>query len=137
MHFSITHDPIVDLSSDMPTFKTGALVTFTGIVRNINNGKHVIQIEYEMYEKMVISEANKLIKVVLDKFDIQSIKVVHRTGVIFVGETAIWVGVTAMHRCAAFEASEWVMNQIKQLLPIWKKETYQDGHSEWVFCRHG
>jgi len=137
MHFSITHDPIINPSSDMPSPETGALVTFTGIVRNINNGKPVTQIEYEMYEKMVVSEANKLIKKALDKFEIQSIKVVHRTGVIDVGKTAIWVGVTAMHRGAAFKASEWIMNQIKHSLPIWKKETYQDGHSEWVFCQHG
>jgi len=137
MHFSITHNPIIELASDMPSPETGALVTFTGIVRNINNGKSVKQIEYEMYENMVISEANKLIKIVLDKFDIQSIKVVHRTGVIVVGETAIWVGVTAMHRDAAFEACKWVMNQIKHSLPIWKKETYQNGQSEWVFCQHG
>ncbi len=137
MKFSITRDPITDLSSGMPSQETGALVTFTGIVRNINNGKPVTKIEYEMYENMVISEANKLIKIVLDKFDIQSIKVVHRTGVIVVGETAIWVGVTAMHRDAAFEACKWVMNQIKHSLPIWKKETYQNGQSEWVFCQHG
>ena len=137
MHFSITHNPIIELSSDMPSPETGALVTFTGIVRNINNGKTVRQIEYEMYEKMVISEANKLIQKAIDKFEIQTIKVVHRTGVIVVGETAIWVAVTAMHRAAAFEANEWLMNQIKHLLPIWKKETYQDGQSEWVFCQHG
>jgi len=137
MCFSITHNPIIELSSDMPSPETGALVTFTGIVRNINNGKTVRQIEYEMYEKMVISEANKLIQKAIDKFEIQTIKVVHRTGVIVVGETAIWVAVTAMHRAAAFEANEWLMNQIKHLLPIWKKETYQDGQSEWVFCQHG
>ena len=137
MVFSITHNPINEQSSSMPAPETGALVTFTGIVRNINNGKPVLEIEYEMYEKMVISEANKLIQKAIDKFKIQAIKVIHRTGVIGVGETAIWVGVTAMHRGAAFEANEWLMNQIKQLLPIWKKETYQDGQSEWVFCQHG
>jgi molybdopterin synthase catalytic subunit len=116
--------------------ETGAVVTFTGVVRNINNGKQVIQIQYELYEKMVISEATKLINTALTNFDILTINVCHRAGVIKVGETAISVHVTAMHRGDAFKASEWLMNQIKHTLPIWKKETYSDGSKEWVFCSH-
>lgn len=136
MSFTLTTTPInaSKISEDIIQDNTGALVTFRGIVRNINNGKKVLKITYEAYDQLVLSEAKKINHSALETYDIQHIKTFHRTGELQVGDTAIWVGVTAMHRKDAFLACESLMNQYKHTLPIWKKETYVDGVSEWVMC---
>lgn len=137
--FSICYAPIdVDrLANGLAISSTGALVTFTGLVRDCNNGKSVLEIEYELFDRMVLKEAESIILNGLERFSIQAVKAVHRGGVIKVGEAAIFLGVTAMHRKDAFKAAEYLMNQFKHQLPIWKKETYSDQSCEWVFCHCG
>jgi molybdopterin synthase catalytic subunit len=138
MTFEITFSAIdpTHLEEKLAIPQTGAIVVFSGIVRNINNGKKVTQIEYEMFQEMVKIEAEKLLKMAKEKFEIQAASAHHRAGIIKVGETAIWVGVSSQHRKAAFDACSWLMNNFKHQLPIWKKESYAEGSPEWVFCKH-
>ena len=114
--------------------RAGALVTFEGWVRNHHEGREVLHLEYEAYEALCIKEAKVLEQEVLAKHDVMALRCIHRKGHCGIGSMAVWVGVTAEHRGPAFDACEDYMNQLKVRLPIWKKETYVDGTSDWVKC---
>ncbi|MBT5953848.1 molybdenum cofactor biosynthesis protein MoaE [bacterium] len=136
MNFTLTAKPINETKfiQELTSTSTGALVEFKGIIRDINLGKQVETVTYEAYDEMVNHQAQSILENAKKTFDIQKIKAIHRTGTLKIGEIAIWVGVSAMHRKEAFHACEHVMNQFKKDLPIWKKEAYTDSESEWVRC---
>jgi len=115
----------------------GALVTFEGIVRNRNQGQAVITLEYEAYETLGQSEAEVILLEAKNRYAILAAICVHRTGMLKVGEMAVFVAVSSAHRDAAFQACRYVIDEIKIRLPIWKKETYVSGSANWVNCRHG
>ncbi len=114
----------------------GAYVSFEGWIRNNNDGKSVLKLEYEVYEKMAIKEAQKIFNESREKFQVVNLSCIHRKGLLNIGDIAIYIGVTSFHRGSAFKACEYIINQIKIRLPIWKKEYYTDDHSEWVNCKH-
>ncbi len=116
--------------------QAGALTTFEGWVRNHNEGLAVKQLEYESYEALAKSEAEKIISEAKEKFAIVDASCVHRVGSLAIGELAVWVGVTAHHRGPAFDACQYIIDEIKSRVPIWKKEHYVDGNSGWVNCYH-
>lgn len=122
------------LKASMAADAAGAFVAFEGWVRDRNDGRSVLSLEYEAYEGLAMPEALKIIEECHQKFDIIDAQCVHRTGLLSIGEVAVWVGVTAMHRGDAFKACQYVIDEIKLRLPIWKKETYTDGSSGWVNC---
>ena len=134
--FKLSASPII-VSEVQPLLlnpRAGALVTFEGWVRNHHEGRDVLRLEYEAYPALCLKEAQKLESEVREHFDIIDLVCVHRTGGCEIGAMAVWVGVTAEHRGPAYEASEFYMNQLKVRLPIWKKETYVNGQSDWVKC---
>jgi molybdopterin synthase catalytic subunit len=137
MMFCINPSPIdcQKLERALVNSRAGALVAFSGWVRNHNEGENVSTLEYECYEAMAENEAAKIFAEAKTKFDILEVSCEHRVGLLSVGEVAVWVGVTAVHRDDAFAACRFVIDQIKLRLPIWKRETYQDGRSEWVNCK--
>lgn len=110
---------------------TGGIVNFVGTVRNQTKGEKVIQLEFEAYEKMAVSEMNKIADAALDKFDIQHIVIHHRTGTLKVKEIPVIIVVAAAHRKAAFEACEYTIDTLKETVPIWKKEFFENG-TQWV-----
>lgn len=112
----------------------GAFVIFEGLVRNHNEGKQVLQLEYEAYEKMCEKEAEKIFKEAKERFKVFDIVCIHRTGLLQIGDIAVWVGVNSAHRGDSFKACEFVIDEIKTRLPIWKKEYYTNGDSGWVNC---
>ena len=112
----------------------GACVTFEGWVRNENEGKEVRRLEYEGYEAMAVKEGTKVIDEAREKFGVLQAMCVHRVGHLDIGEMAVWVGVSSGHRAEAFRACEYIIDEIKHRLPIWKKEYYTDGDSGWVNC---
>jgi molybdopterin synthase catalytic subunit len=116
----------------MDVAAAGGFVTFEGRVRDHNNGRSVHGIEYEAFAEMAVREGEALIAETLQRFDILSAAAIHRTGRLDVGDVAVWVGVAAAHRGEAFRACEFIMDEIKKRLPIWKKEQYADGEREWV-----
>jgi len=112
----------------------GAYCGFEGWIRNENEGKAVLKLEYEAYEPLALSEGEKIIAEARQRFGHLHAHCVHRTGMLEIGECAVWVGVSSPHRDEAFQACRYIIDQLKVRLPIWKKEHYVDGHSGWVNC---
>jgi len=112
----------------------GAQVTFEGRVRNCNGGREVCRLEYEAHAALAAVEGNRIIEAACRQYPILHAVAAHRTGVLEVGECAVWVGVSAAHRAAAFSACRFIIDELKSRLPIWKKEHYADGDSDWVGC---
>ncbi len=112
----------------------GAYVSFEGWIRNINEGREVLRLEYEAYEPLCISEGQRVIEEALSRFSVLHACCVHRTGMLALGECAVWVGVSSGHRDEAFQACRYIIDEVKTRLPIWKKEHYADGDSGWVNC---
>jgi sulfur-carrier protein adenylyltransferase/sulfurtransferase len=114
--------------------KAGAAVLFEGWVRQENNSKQVTALEYQAYSSLAENEAEKIFTEAKQQFEILAVQCVHRLGKLKVGDIAISLLLTAKHRKAAYEASQFVMNEIKSRLPIWKKEYYTTGASSWIYC---
>ena len=114
--------------------RAGACVTFEGWVRNRNEGQPVLSLEYEAYAPLAVSEGEKIVVEARDKFSLLSAACVHRTGHLGLGDLAVWVGVTAEHRGAAFDACRYIIDEAKARLPIWKKEHYASGATAWINC---
>lgn len=112
----------------------GAYVGFEGWIRNENEGHAVLWLEYEAYEPLAVSEGEAVLAEARAQFPVLHAHCVHRTGRLEIGECAVWVGVSSAHRDEAFNACRYVIDQVKQRLPIWKKEHYADGNSGWVNC---
>lgn len=114
--------------------KAGAYVAFEGWIRNHNEGHAVTRLEYEAYAPLAVTEGERVIQEALERFDILHAECVHRSGMLEIGDCAVWVGVSAAHRDAAFDACRYIIDQVKVRLPIWKKEHYVNGTSGWVNC---
>ena len=110
----------------------GAVVTFAGIVRNNFGGRATAYLEYEAYESMAVVVLEQLAGEARATWGTGAIAIHHRVGRLEIGEIAVLIVVAAAHRHAAFEATEWLMDRIKEVAPIWKKEIWADGASEWV-----
>ena len=134
--FSVTDKKIdtVDLKAALANNSCGACVTFEGWVRNHSHGKSVKRLEYEVYAELAIREGERILKNAQEKFPLELARCVHREGPLNVGDCSVWVGVSAKHRDEAFKACRYIIDEIKQRLPIWKKEYYGDGDSGWVNC---
>ncbi len=109
----------------------GGIDVFIGTVRSATKGKAVVQLEFEAYEKMALSEMRKIAEAVLAKWAVQHIVIHHRTGILQVGEIPVIIAVSAAHRDAAFDACRYAIDTLKQTVPIWKKEVFADGEV-WV-----
>ena len=112
----------------------GGFCAFEGWVRNVNEGREVERLEYEAYEPLVISEGNKVLAEAKERFPYLEARCVHRIGLLQIGDLAVWVGVASAHRDEAFKACRFIIDELKTRLPIWKKEHYVDGDSDWVNC---
>ena len=111
--------------------ESGGIDVFIGTVRNATKGKQVIRLEFEAYEKMAISEMQKITDEAVKRWTIHKIVIHHRTGVLEVGEVPVVIAVSAAHRGAAFDACRYIIDTLKQTVPIWKKEVFEDGEV-WV-----
>jgi len=114
---------------DLPT--CGGIVIFVGTVRNHTKGKRVISLDFEAKESMAIKEMNKIASEACGKWPIYKIAIHHRTGHLEIGEVPVIIAVGAAHRDAAFEACRYAIDTLKQTVPIWKKEIFEDGEV-WV-----
>lgn len=136
MIFTLSPTPLdpLKLSQDFTAPGAGALNCFEGRVRDNNDGKSVVALDYEAYEPLCRAEMEKIFKEVQDRFAAIDIKAAHRTGKLKVGELVVWVGVLAAHRDEAFTACRYTIDELKKRLPIWKKEYYANGTSQWTYC---
>ena len=106
---------------------TGGIDVFIGTVRNKTNDKEVLRLHFEAYEKMAVKEMQKIAADATQKWNILNIVIHHRTGTLQVGEIPVIIAVASAHRAAAFEACRYIIDTLKQTVPIWKKEFYSDG----------
>ncbi|ANH80516.1 molybdenum cofactor biosynthesis protein MoaE [Niabella ginsenosidivorans] len=109
----------------------GGVVSFAGVVRNSTNNKKVLRLEYECYEPMALKEMKKIAKAAIRLYAARSIVIQHRTGILYTGDIAVVIVAGAPHREAAFDACRYAIDTLKQTVPIWKKEVFEDGE-EWV-----
>jgi molybdopterin converting factor subunit 1 len=105
----------------------GAVVVFEGVVRNQTRGRRTLYLEYEAYEEMALQRMEWLAEHALQQFQIRDVTLIHRLGKLEVGETSVMIAVASAHRAAAFEACRWLIDTLKQTVPIWKKEHFEDG----------
>lgn len=103
---------------DIP--ERGAMVTFSGIVRKTEQGQPIAGLSYESHDQMALPELRRVLAAALDKFDVLRVACVHRTGVVPVGEAAVFVAVGSRHRGPAFAACEYIIGELKASVPIWK-----------------
>jgi len=111
--------------------QSGGIDVFIGTVRNATKGKKVLRLEFEAYEKMAIQEMTKIADMVLAKWPVHKILIHHRVGSLDVGEVPVIIVVSAAHRAAAFDACRYAIDTLKETVPIWKKEVFEDGEV-WV-----
>ncbi|WP_295719526.1 molybdenum cofactor biosynthesis protein MoaE [Mucilaginibacter sp.] len=111
--------------------ESGGIDVFIGTVRNATKGKAVLKLDFEAYEPMAFSEMEKIAKQAFEKWPVQKVLIHHRTGTLQVGEIPVIIAVSAAHRDAAFEACRYIIDTLKQTVPIWKKEAFEDGEV-WV-----
>ena len=102
-------------------------MVFDGIVRNNTRGRRTLHLDYEAYEEMAIKLMEELAVEARAKFGVREVKIVHRLGRLMVGETSVMIVVASAHRGQAFDACRWVIDTLKKKVPIWKKETFEDG----------
>lgn len=123
---------IDELRDEILSEEDGAVVVFNGVVRGFNEGKAVSNLEVERYEDMTIQELEKVKEEALLNFDVNDITVIHRYGMFEVGDDIVCIVVTASHRKPAFQACEYCIDRLKERVPLWKKETTENGEKKWV-----
>ena len=134
MHCSITSEPIDAgrLARLVRTDSDGAVLVFTGVVRNHDDGRSVGGLLYETYEAMAREALERICVEVLEANEVTDIAVEHRVGDLAVGDISVAIAVSAAHRDAAYRASREVIERLKREVPIWKRERYTDGEERWL-----
>jgi len=120
------------LAAALADAAAGACVTFEGWVRNRNDGRAVLRLDYQAYAPLAQAEGERILAEAARRFGIVAARCAHRTGSLAIGDLAVWVGVSAGHRDAAFAACRYIIDEVKQRVPIWKNEHYADGESGWL-----
>jgi len=111
--------------------QSGGIDVFIGTVRDATKGKPVVRLEFEAYVPMALSEMRKLAERAMAEWPLHKVLLHHRTGVLPIGDVPVVIAVSAAHRAAAFEACRFLIDTLKQTVPIWKKEFFEDGEV-WV-----
>jgi len=129
----ITRDPIdaQKIAREMLRGEDGAICIFEGVVRNNSKGKRTLHLVYEAYETMAVKKLEEIGDSVRQAWDIDRIALIHRLGHMDIGETSVAVIVTSAHRRAAFDACHYAIDKLKKVVPIWKKEFFEDGEV-WI-----
>ena len=127
--FRIVHEPIdpAALTRLVRADDDGAVVTFDGRVRNHSAGRRTLFLEYEAYEPMALAKMREIGAELHRQFAIDSVAIVHRLGRLEIGDTSVFIAVSAPHRHAAFDACRFAIDALKRTVPIWKKEYFEDG----------
>jgi MoaE-MoaD fusion protein len=107
--------------------KDGAVAVFDGIVRDNSRGRETLYLEYEAHEEMALKQMRELASTARQRFGVRQVAIIHRLGRLDVGETSVLIVVASAHRAEAFDACRWLIDTLKQTVPIWKKEFFSDG----------
>lgn len=132
--FQVSSEPIdvVALRAILDDPRAGGMACFEGRVRDHNDGRAVHGLRYEAYVELAQTEGERILAEARARFDILAAQAVHRVGDLAIGDVAVWVGVTAAHRDAAFAACRFIIDEIKARVPIWKHERYAQGDAGWL-----
>jgi molybdopterin synthase catalytic subunit len=132
--FAISPEPfeIAPLRERLLTPRAGAYASFEGWVRDHNEGRPVQGLFYESYRELAEAEGERIVEEAIARFDLAAAACVHRTGELALGDLAVWVGASAGHRGPAFEACRWIIDEVKSRVPIWKRERYTTGDTDWL-----
>ena len=128
-HFELGHKPIdvEALLRHVRAGQDGAIVIFDGFVRNESHGRPTLHLEYEAYESMALTKIREIGAQAHERFSIHRVAIAHRLGRLEIGETSVFIAVSAPHRAAAFDACRFAIDTLKKTVPIWKKEFFRDG----------
>jgi molybdopterin synthase catalytic subunit len=133
-HASVTHEPIdaARLLQAAVSDDDGAALLFWGVVRNRNDGRAVSHLEYHAYAGMAEKEMRRIAEEAIARYGVGDVRVVHRVGRLEIGEASVAIAVASPHRGEAYEASRYVIEELKKRVPVWKREGYVEGESAWV-----
>jgi len=112
--------------------EVGGIVTFVGIVRGESQGQLVERLEIEAYEEMAVRDLEEIRRTAIERFLVEEVMIVHRVGDLKVSDNIVLIAVGATHRQEAFDACRFILEELKRLVPIWKKEHILGGRSTWV-----
>ncbi|NQX45515.1 molybdenum cofactor biosynthesis protein MoaE [Paenibacillus tritici] len=131
--FEITDQAIIpaEVSDKVLRREAGAITLFIGTVREFTQGKRTLYLEYEAYPSMAVAQLKRIGQEVLERWPDTKLAVTHRVGRLEITDIAVVIAVSSPHRKAAYEANEYVIERIKQIVPIWKKEMGEDGQA-WI-----
>jgi molybdopterin synthase catalytic subunit len=135
--FRIVEGPIdeIALENEVRTDADGAVIVFRGVARKHSRGREVIHLEYEAYPEMAEKVMAQIGDEIKARFPVSKVAIVHRTGVLEVGQASVVIAIAAPHRGEAFAASQYAIDRLKEIVPIWKKEIWNDG-SQWIGWEH-
>lgn len=130
----LTHQPIdtTAVLADVTSARAGAVVLFVGTTREMTGGRRTESLDYECYPEMAERKLVELEAEARRQWPLVECAIVHRLGHVELGEASIAIAVSSPHRDAAFAAGKWLIDTIKQVVPIWKRENWADGATEWV-----
>lgn len=136
--FEIVSEPIdvgrVSAAATDPA--AGAVVTFIGTTRDHNDGRKVTRLEYEAYPEMALEQMRRIGATMRERWRLARVAIVHRIGVVPIGEASVVIAVSSAHRVAAFEACHFAIDRLKEVVPIWKKEHFEGGEL-WIGSQTG
>lgn len=119
--------PAAQVIAEMKAGADGAVCVFDGIVRDNTRGRKTLHLDYEAYREMALEQMRALAEDSIAKFGVRDVAMLHRLGRLTVGETSVLIVVASAHRGPAFAACEWLIDELKKRVPIWKRETFVDG----------
>jgi molybdopterin synthase catalytic subunit len=130
---ALVHEPIDrdNLATYVRGNEDGAIVIFDGFVRDHSKNRRTLYLEYEAYEPMALAKIQEIAAHIHIHFPIHRVALVHRLGRLEIGETSVYIAVSAPHRAASFDACRYAIDTLKRTVPIWKKEYFEDG-SVWA-----
>jgi molybdopterin synthase catalytic subunit len=131
---SITNDPIDyhALTESVRSIQSGAVVVFLGTVRELTDGRRTKALEYEAYPKMAEAKLAELEAAARIRWPVDRVGIIHRLGCLELGDICVAVAVSCPHRKQAFEAGQFLIDELKVSVPIWKQEKWDDGSTEWI-----
>jgi len=130
----LTNDPIdyTALTESVRSHAAGAVVLFLGTVREMTDGRQTVTLDYEAFPQMAEAKLEELLVEARRKWPVVQAAIAHRLGRLELGDVSVAVAVSTPHRQQAFEAGKHLIDRLKEVVPIWKKENWADGTTEWV-----
>jgi molybdopterin synthase catalytic subunit len=135
--YKVVDGPIDEIALEdvVRTDADGAVIVFRGVARRHSRGRDVVHLEYEAYPEMAEKVMAQIAEEIKSRWPVSGVAMVHRTGVLEIGQASVVIAISAPHRGEAFEASQYAIDRLKQIVPIWKKEVWSDG-SQWIGWEH-